>query len=431
MSDRSVTGTETPLPAPAEGRSGGLLAINRDALTSLAVEVRRKQTIDTFTTANVLFRHEGSHNLINVIEFDDKVRYIIRLPISCRPGHCTETAKCAMIAKVEMMRFIHKRANIPMPEVYDFNTSSENILGTPYIVESFIPGKLVSDVWFDKSGAMSLDEKRLRILDSVAETMAKLYGFCFDGIGTLGPDDHGDLRMLPCYYSRKGSGADIQHAEYGPYESTAEFLRERLIISPGGIEEGSIGVGCLIILDMMIGCMPLSTRQNDEKDETFVLAVPQFDSTNIRIDEQCKVSGIIDWDGAQTMPRFLGYATLPKWIMRDMDPIEHERPSGSQEDPPEQLRWYRLLYNRKMQGLLNKAGDARFVNKSHIFEAILLAIDNPVARKEIVRTLVGKVFPASLEKATRLIEDAGNGKFSRQDRERLLGGFEVLFQTTR
>ncbi|PYH56288.1 uncharacterized protein BO96DRAFT_456817 [Aspergillus niger CBS 101883] len=432
MSDRSVTGSSTPHPASAAEQLGDLLTINRDALTTLAVEVRRKQTIDTFTTASVLSCHKGSRNVIHVVEFDDQMRYIIRLPISCRPGHCTETAKRALVAKVEMMRFIQKRAHFPMPEVYDFDASPENILGTSYIIESFIPGTLVSDAWFDNSGTMTLDQKRLRILDCVAETMAKLHRFCFDGISTLGPDVHGDLRVLPCYYSRKGVGTDVQYAEYGPYESTVDFLRERLLISPGGTEEeGPFDVGCLIMLEMMIGCMPLSTSQKDEAAETFVLAVPQFDSVNIRIDEQCNVSGIIDWDGVQTMPRFLGYATFPKWIMRDMDPVERGWSLESQEDSAEQLRWYRLLYNRKMQGLLNGVGDARFVNKTHIFSSILLAIDNPAARKEIVRTLVGKVYPAKLEKATRLIEDAGNGELLRQDRERLLGGFGLLFSISR
>ncbi|RAK93705.1 hypothetical protein BO79DRAFT_267978 [Aspergillus costaricaensis CBS 115574] len=430
--DTSGTGTKLPHLAPAKEQFNDLLTISRVALTTLAVEVRRKQTIDTFTTASVLFCHEGSRNVIHVVEFDDQVRYIIRLPISCRPGHCTETAKSALIAKVEMMQFIQKRAHFPMPEVYDFDVSSENVLETPYIVESFVPGTLVSDAWFDDSGAMSLDQKRLRILDSVAETMAKLHRFCFDGIGTLGPDVHGDLRVLPCYHSRKGSGTDVLYAEYGPYESTVDFLRERLLRSPSGKEEeGAFDVGCLIMLEMMIGCMPLSTSQKDEKDETFVLAVPQFDSTNIRVDEQCNVSGIIDWDEVQTMPRFLGYATFPKWIMRDMDPVEHEKSLDTQEDSAERLRWYRLLYNRKMQGLLNKVGDARFVNKTHIFASILLAIDKPAARREIVQALVAKVFPAKLEKATRLIENAGNGELGRQDRERLREGFDLLLSISR
>lgn len=84
-----------------------------------------------------------------------------------------------------------------------------------------------------------------------------------------------------------------------------------------------------------------------------------------------------------------------------------------------------------MQGLLNKVGDARFVNKTHIFASILLAIDNPAARREIVQALVAKVFPAKLEKATRLIENAGNGELGRQDRERLREGFDLLLSISR
>ncbi|OOG01128.1 hypothetical protein ASPCADRAFT_38697 [Aspergillus carbonarius ITEM 5010] len=407
MSDTDNPDVEKPRTPPVEERFGALLTISSDTLTTLASEVRRKLTTDTFTTVTLIEHLTGSHNLIHVVEFDDKLRYIIRLPRNGRPGHFTETARRALIAKVEMMRFIRKRTMIPMPEIHDFSASVENILGAPYIVESFIQGTSVADAWFDASGPMSLDEKRLRILDSVAEAMAQLRGFYFEKIGTV--------------------GKDIRYAEYGSYGSTAEFLRDRLAVTFGeGVGDNAYHTGCRIFLDMMISCMPLSTRRRTDDRETFVLAVPQFESKNIRVDEQCNVTGIIDWDGAHTMPRFLGYAVFPGWITRDLDPVGYEWPYDTREDSPEQLKRYRLLYNRKMQGLLRGVGDARFVSKTHIFEAIFAAIVNPAARMEIVRTLVAKAFPASLDTAARLIEDAGDGELPRRDSERLRGGFEAL-----
>ncbi|RAL00326.1 uncharacterized protein BO80DRAFT_408631 [Aspergillus ibericus CBS 121593] len=412
MSDANHPGIQSP-HTPVEERFGALLAINPDALTTLASDIRRKLTTDTFTTATLIERLTGSNYLIHVIEFDDKLRYVIRLPCSGRPGHFTEPAKRALIARVEMMRFIRKRTMIPMPEIYDFNASAANVLEAPYVVEGFISGTSVADVWFDESGPMSLEEKRLRILDSVAEAMAQLRGFYFDKIGTM-------------------SDTGIQYAEYGPYESTVEFLRDRLAVTSNeGLGSSPYEIGCRIFLDMMISCLPLSTKRRTDDRETFVLAVPQFESKNIRLDEYCNVTGIIDWEGAHTMPRFLGYAVFPGWITRDLDPVVYGWPYDTREDSPEQLKRYRLLYNRKMQGLLRGVGDARFVNKTHIFEAILAAIENRTARIEIVRTLVAKAFPASLDTAARLIEDAGDGELLRRDSERLKGGFEALLSIPR
>ncbi|PYI03322.1 hypothetical protein BO78DRAFT_375428 [Aspergillus sclerotiicarbonarius CBS 121057] len=431
MCDTNNPDIQNPRAPTAEERFGDLLTISPDTLATLASEVRQKLTTDAFTTATVIERLTGSNSLIHVVEFDDKLRYIIRLPRSGRPGHFTETAKRALIARVEMMRFIRKRTMIPMPEIYDFNASVENTLEAPYVVESFIPGTSVADAWFDESGPMPLDEKRLRILDSVAEAMAQLRGFYFDKIGTVGVDDQGHRRMYPSFYAEK-SEAGIQYAAYGPYESTVEFLRDRLAVtSVEGGGDNPYDTGCRIFLDMMISCLPLSTKRRTDDRETFVLAAPQFESKNIRVDEQYNVTGIIDWDGAHTMPRFLGYAVFPGWITRDLDPVAYGWPYDTREDSPEQLKRYRLLYNRKMQGLLRGVGDARFVNKTHIFEAILAAIENPAARMEIVRTLVAKAFPASLDTAARLIEDAGDGELLRRDSERLRGGFEALLSIPR
>lgn len=144
---------------------------------------------------------------------------------------------------------------------------------------------------------------------------------------------------------------------------------------------------------MIISSLPLSTDGTSSKRETFVLSLPDFDSQNVIIDERGNLTGIIDWDNARTVPRFLGFSSFPGWITRDWDPIMYYYPVNKEkENSPEELERYRERYNGRMQEMLCGKGDSRFVNKSHIFEAVAIAAYDDVRRLEIVRKIVATVF---------------------------------------
>ncbi|PWY81859.1 hypothetical protein BO70DRAFT_406062 [Aspergillus heteromorphus CBS 117.55] len=414
--------------ASPEGRFGELLDIPSDSIVIVAINTRREFTTNTFTSAALVKRIEGARSLIHIVEFDDKLRYVVRLPFSGGHDRYTDIAKGAFVAKVKMMQVIKKRTHFPMPEIYDFDASFENEIEAPYVVESFIPGNPISDVWFEESGLMPLEEKRLRILDSVADTMAQLRGHQFDLIGAIEANNRGHQMTNPCH-SFKISDSDMWYEESGPYSATVTYMLSRMLDPPSKTprkKEAPPEAGCRMFLEMMVLCLPLSTDWESDDRESFVLSVPHFDASNILIDDQLHVTGFIDWDEVKTMPRFLGFASFPNWITRDLDPVVYNYPEDEHEDSPELLTRYRLLYNRKMKSLLHGEPEVRFMNKSHIFGAIYNAIMNPTARMEIVRTLVAKAFPTSLDGATRLIIKAGDGTLLRQDKERLNGGFEAL-----
>jgi len=98
-----------------------------------------------------------------------------------------------------------------------------------------------------------------------------------------------------------------------------------------------------MILDRMISsCLPSSSakgRISANQEETFVLSLPDFDSQNTMIDERGNLTGIIDWDNVETVPRFLGYSSFPGWITRDWDPLIYYYPENKEsENSPEELR---------------------------------------------------------------------------------------------
>ena len=67
---------------------------------------------------------------------------------------------------------LSRNTNLPLPDVYDFDTAVESAIGAPYIMMSFEEGLPVSDVWFDETGQTPLQIRRRRILETVAEALA-------------------------------------------------------------------------------------------------------------------------------------------------------------------------------------------------------------------------------------------------------------------
>lgn len=176
----------------------------------------------------------------------------------------------------------------------------------------------------------------------------------------------------------------------------------------------------------MIQYLPPGKRNSAK--ETFVLSLPDFDSQNIMIDERGNVTGIIDWDNVQTLPRFIGYSRFPGWITRDWDPLMYSYPMiKDRENSPEELKRYRARYRATMRELLRGRGDSIFVGKSHIFEAVAIAARNHICRLEIVNKIVERVFPIQEEyNGIDLIRDVADGKLKVKDKKKLALGFQAL-----
>ena len=101
------------------------------------------------------------------------------------------------------------------------------------------------------------------------------------------------------------------------------------------------------------------------------------------------------------------------------------------ENSPEELKRYRRIYNSRMQEMLHGKGDSRFVNKSHIFEAVAIAAYDHVPRLEIVRKIMARVTGADDDEALDIITDAGSGRLTLKEKDKLRNGFQALLSVPR
>ena len=428
-----------------EERFGTLLSISETSLIALASNFREKLSGRPPSSADrVVSRLSGSYNLVHIVEFHDGLRYVIRVPATGWGGQFTETARRSFISQALTMRLLSKETTIPIPEVYAFDAASTNEIGAPYILMSFIPGDTVSSKWFDETGPTPLEERRLRTLDSVASAMSQLRKFQFDKIGALQflpgtSDSLGDtITVGPCYqweepdFEDEKGIQDIRIIEFGPFETSKSYLQHYLNNTRPVLKKARPGRGSCAFLDMMIPYLPPSGKRSSTK-ETFVISLPDFDSQNIMIDEQGNLTGIIDWDHVQTVPRFLGYASFPGWITRDWDPlmyVYYHLPD--RENSPEELKRYRRRYKAKMHEMLRGGGDARYTGKSHIFENVGIAMMNDGPRSNIVEKILERVFPVTEDYRTfNLIDDAADGNLEPKVKRKLESAFQAFLSVSR
>ncbi|KAE9375799.1 hypothetical protein N431DRAFT_531881 [Stipitochalara longipes BDJ] len=417
-------------------RFGALLSINESSLIQLAAEVRH--TISDRKPSpkdKHLSRINGGYNLIHVVEFEDGVKYVIRVPAVGWGARWTDNARNAFRSQALTLRYIKENTEIPVPEVYDFDTTQANTIGAPYMVMSFVTGCTVLSEWFKKDGPMPLEERRKTILASIAKNMSQLEKFRSEEIGSLRINEkmNKKIEIGPCYDWAEGPfgvgkmGRELEIQAFGPFKNSKAYLQYYLDHLSSSEDSSPVALGAEKITSMMIFHLP-SPRPGNQNEE-FALSLPDFDSQNIMVDAEGNVTGILDWDLVQTVPRFLGYCRYPEWITRDWDPIQYEylQPQDHEQyNTTEELKKYRKWYEIEMKKCL-KGGDAKFTRKSHIFEAVAIATTSNDSRLEIVKKFVERVV-RSIEDLdpVKFIEEVGKGKLAKKDKHRLDAGLKAL-----
>ncbi|UNI22120.1 hypothetical protein JDV02_008040 [Purpureocillium takamizusanense] len=382
---------------------GPLVAISEESLVLLALNISNRVLHAPSSSGKLVSRIRGSYNIVHIIQLDG-VRLVIRVPATGWGSGMTITAARALQSQVATIRLIRRSTTIPVPEVYGLDTTSNNEIGAPYLCMSFMPGKTVSKTWFDGFSTIPREELRLRILTSLSQTMAQFSRLAFAKMGSVMEDEAGSTFIGPSYDWYEDDDGSLQVKASGPFDSASAYLKHHVVLSSKG------GVWDEAEAKVMHSVLPCLVSRNG-----FVLCPPDFDSQNVMVDEQGNVTGLIDWDLTQTMPRFLGYARYPSWITRDWDPLMYGWPKMvNSEDSPEALERYRAYYKKELGRALCWQGDWEFTEKSHVAEAVWIAGLNRHNRPAICRKLVQVAAGEDVD-ALDILYDIGSGHYSEED----------------
>ncbi|KPM45198.1 hypothetical protein AK830_g1369 [Neonectria ditissima] len=348
-----------------------LAALNLDALPQVAAETRRKLEWAEYENPTVGDPMNGSYHILFPLQFSDGVCWLAKIPINGVEGKWDALSAATLSSEANTMRLLKRETTIPVPQVFDFSSTTANKLNCPYIFMSFISGRPLQDVWFNRDvDADTLHSHRVRALEGVAAAMHQLGKYTFDRGGTPLFDSNGNLQPgvgpmrstdaqaeLDRWFVDKDPSTDPIYVEQPPSRDARGFYTFVMDLHP---PSGKFAVmkGARVLQHHLINWLPKTVGPK------FVLAHPDFDIQNILVAEDGQLQGIIDWDGVVARPRSTGNEAYPSWLTRDWDTMmyHYARPADEVdgddedilEDSPEALKRYRQVYRQcfsKAKGL--------------------------------------------------------------------------------
>ncbi|CAF9943501.1 MAG: hypothetical protein ALECFALPRED_000516 [Alectoria fallacina] len=346
----------------------------------------------------------GSFHIVFPIEFADGVKWMLK--ISANGDHFDSVAAAALASEAQTMQMLRRETSIPVPVVYAFDASSNNALSTPFILMEKLGGRPLTHLWFDSEKPKArLEHFRVKALQSLAKAMVQLNKFTlntggslvFDSDGTpvgLGGakvldgvasfnkarvsevhqeecDEGGDitpdetsvdaamsknLNMTGCGQAdADNSDDDDIICERGPFNYSKAYFLSNLDRSDPAFRADAYERGTDMSLRLFIEWAFAESRNHERR---FVLAHPDLDVQNILAAEDGTLTGLIDWDGVAAVPREVGCAQYPLWLMRDWVPLRYNyntekgepcEDAGYEESSPAELASYRAIYAQMME----------------------------------------------------------------------------------
>lgn len=337
-------------------------------------------------------RSVGSYNHVAIMD-DGTTKLAIKVPVTGTKERWTSGHAAIMRSEADTMSYIKQQLpTFPIPTVHWHEEDFDNEIGAPFIVLSFVEGKVASDIWFnrDEDGdddyatakTPSLEREKLRItfLKSLAKTMAELRHLEFNAIGMMhfenGDPNKPVIGPLHGWNDLSFDESKRKYWERPAFKMAKESYHAVLDEKFSGMGDSNLeGHGMRFILDCIYNSAPFaeSKKHDNDTEESFVLAHNDLDFQNIYVNDAGEIVGIIDWDNCHTVPRCVGYSSVPIWLQRDWE-MRYTYPEKALHSPW-LLSKYRKVYAEAMKAACGGPDtDAKYTEMSGLYRPVHLLL---------------------------------------------------------
>ncbi|KAI0109579.1 hypothetical protein GGR51DRAFT_512001 [Nemania sp. FL0031] len=413
-----VLDEEPASPAPTENSekaelfSGVLSALDKNQLPLLGRDIflRTQPQIAPANTEPVVGDPiYGSYHVLFPLTFHTGLCWLAKIPINGTADKWDAISASSLAAEARTMQLLKRETTIPLPDVLDFSSTTQNVLRCPYIILSHIAGLPLYDVWFGHQlNGEDLEAnrtRRIRALQGIASAMMQLGSFSFQTSGSLifssdgSPLRTGSARrvdqraILDRWFIHQDPANDPIYASHEASSDPKAYYTFMIDLHP---EKNSFQKGLAALLRQLINWIPESSGTGG-----FVLTHPDFDIQNFIVSEDGDLRGIIDWDGVAAVPRTIGNARYPGWLTRDWDPDMYGyqesmeqgmKPVGVWEDSPSCLAEYRQVYKDAIATCKKDDNSVDLCRMSLITDNLLIAAEDPPGQAEILRNISQNVW---------------------------------------
>lgn len=117
---------------------------------------------------------EGGFNRTFLITMHDGFQFVGRIPYPV-----TEPKHLIVASEVATMDFLRSQG-IPVPKIYDYSATSDNLAGTEYLFMELVSGTNLGDIWFNLS-----EKARVTVVTKLVELESRLFALPFPASGSL------------------------------------------------------------------------------------------------------------------------------------------------------------------------------------------------------------------------------------------------------
>lgn len=303
--------------------------------------------------------NKGGFNIVFKVIFEDEQIWVCRIQFpdtllyteKQRLAH-EETQLKALYSQLGSMRYVKRLTKIPVPEIYGYDFSNNNVAGAPYMFMELASGMSVRK-WLEENTLGK--EKAQEFYQQLAEIMWEFYRIRFDKIGELEFDVEGNATVGGFYDSRTRSA-------YGPFTAAHDFLTQRqqklwefrvlgecrsTQVMPAGYkswDELPMEARKLFIAWMYRRVSQFaqieyetavtSSGPASHKLPDYILFHADLSINNVLVDDDFQITAIIDWDWTASVPKAsfdplpfdMGYETCAQFPgnVRDHESFNHK-----------------------------------------------------------------------------------------------------------
>ncbi|KAL6897566.1 phosphotransferase enzyme family domain-containing protein [Trichoderma evansii] len=306
------------------------------SLEAIAKVCREKLRIDEAGTCKVLFHAKGGFNKIYLVHTSQQ-QWIMRVSLPVCPRNKTQ-------GEVTTLQFLRHKTTVPVPGVVAFDDSAENEIGFEWILMEFMPGESAYKRW--RTLAMP---QKIALVRQVAEFQAQIFRHEFSEIGTLvGGKGESNQEERPGEVISNmffwGSHYDYDVTR-GPFRSSHDWLAAYLeFITQGQIEalgeaedeedEEDINFA-MVLARRLISLLPKIFPTLETLPERMVIWHDDLSLSNILVDDEGKITAVIDWECVSAMPRWL-VTQVPRFLEGQAREKEPERQDYADEAPEDE-----------------------------------------------------------------------------------------------
>ncbi|PMD41799.1 hypothetical protein L207DRAFT_565571 [Hyaloscypha variabilis F] len=241
------------------------------------------------------------------------------------------------------LQLLRRRSKIKVPEVTAFDTTSHNVLESPYMIQTRIPGSPLFPAYPDLPYELKYDiayelGRVFSELNSIRSVVA--------GRLTLSPSQ-GPLRIQP--FNNMDPDATVLYENGPPAQKPSDMLlalleyKKELVVAEGPKQSFRVS-----FFDSFIVVASEMSARGLFDDNYYCLCHPDLEPRNILVSppsptQPQAITGILDWDSALFAPPFMS-CPPPMWLWAWNDEGEEDERLPNMTPPTPDLRELKQLF---------------------------------------------------------------------------------------